>query len=97
MEYGIGSVVFNDWVITKELGEGATGKVYEIEKNGFETSIKSALKVIHIPNTKSDIQAVMSEGMDEESVTGYFQEFVDEILHEIEVMVSLKEHPNIIT
>ena len=39
----------------------------------------------------------MSEGMDKESVTGYFQEFVDEILHEIEVMVSLKEHPNIIT
>lgn len=97
MEYRIGSVVFNDWVITKELGEGATGKVYEIEKNGFGSSIKSALKVIHIPKTKSDIQAVMSEGMDKESVTGYFQEFVDEILHEIEVMVSLKEHPNIIT
>lgn len=97
MEYRIGSVVFNDWVITKELGEGATGKVYEIEKNGFGSSIKSALKVIRIPKTESDIQAVMSEGMDEESVTGYFQEFVDEILHEIEVMVSLKEHPNIIT
>lgn len=97
MEYRIGSVVFNDWVITKELGEGATGKVYEIEKNGFGSSIKSALKVIRIPKTESDIQAVMSEGMDKESVTGYFQEFVDEILHEIEVMVSLKEHPNIIT
>ena len=97
MEYTIGTAVFNDWIITREIGQGATGHVYEIKKNGYEEEIRSALKVIRIPKSPSDVKAVMSEGMTEDDVTDYFKEFVDEILHEIKIMVSLKEHPNIVT
>ena len=97
MEYTTGTVVFNDWVITRELGTGATGKVFEIEKSGFGTAICSALKIVRIPRTDSEVKTAISEGMDHDSVTEYFQSFVDEILHEIEIMVSLKEHPNIVT
>ncbi len=96
MNYTIGDFVFNDWQITREIGEGATGKVFEIEKNDSVISAKSALKVIRIPRSVSDVKTVMSEGMDEKSVTQYFREFVDEILREIKVMVSLKDHPNIV-
>ena len=96
MEYRIGDSVFNDWVITREIGEGATGKVFEIKKNDAMVSAKSALKIIHIPKSASDVRAVMNEGMDEVSVTQYFREFVDEILREIRIMVSLKDHPNIV-
>ena len=96
MNYAIGAFVFNDWQITREIGEGATGKVFEIEKNDSVITAKSALKVIRIPRSVSDVKTVMSEGMDEKSVTQYFREFVDEILREIKVMVSLKDHPNIV-
>ena len=97
MEYTTGMAVFNDWIITREIGQGATGHVYEIKKNGYGEEIRSALKVIRIPKSPSDIKAVMSEGMTEDDVTDYFKEFVDEILREIKIMVSLREHPNIVT
>lgn len=97
MEYTTGSVVFNDWIITREIGQGATGKVFEIEKRGYGITVKSALKVIRIPKSPSDIQAVRNEGMTMASVEDYFREFVDEILREVRIMVSLKEHPNIVS
>ena len=97
MEYTTGSVVFNDWIITREIGQGATGKVFEIEKSGYGITVKSALKVIRIPKSLSDIQAVRNEGMTMASVEDYFREFVDEILREVRIMVSLKEHPNIVS
>lgn len=97
MEYTTGSVVFNDWIITREIGQGATGKVFEIEKSGYGITVKSALKVIQIPKSPSDIQAVRNEGMTMASVEDYFREFVDEILREVRIMVSLKEHPNIVS
>ena len=97
MEYTTRSVVFNDWIITREIGQGATGKVFEIEKSGYGITVKSALKVIRIPKSLSDIQAVRNEGMTMASVEDYFREFVDEILREVRIMVSLKEHPNIVS
>ena len=97
MEYREGSIVFNDWVITQKLGEGATGIVFEIEKMDFGISIKSALKVVHIPGASSDVKAVMREGMTEKDTEEYFYGFVEEILKEIKIMVSLKGHPNIVT
>lgn len=97
MEYITGAAVFNDWIIVQEIGQGATGHVYEIKKNGHGKEIRSALKVIRIPKSPSDVKAVMSEGMTEDDVTDYFKEFVDEILREIKIMVSLKDHPNIVT
>ena len=98
MEYTTGTVVFNDWIITREIGQGAAGKVCEIKKTAYgEEDIRSALKIISIPRTPSDIKAVMSEGMSEKDITCYYKEFVDEILQEIKIMVSLKEHPNIVT
>ncbi len=96
MEYTIGSIVFDDWEIIQEIGEGSSGKVFEIQKNLCGEKIKSALKVIRIPKSVSDIRTVASEGMSEEAISNYFRGFVDEILHEVKVMISLKDHPNIV-
>ena len=100
MEYGIGTKVFGDWQIIRELGEGASGKVYEIMKADFRltanTAPRSALKVIRVPKSASEVKAAMSEGQDEASVTAYFQEFVDEIVKEIVMLSGLKGHPNIV-
>ena len=32
MEYRVGTKVFKDWEITKEIGQGGFGTVFEIEK-----------------------------------------------------------------
>lgn len=97
MRYTIGTKVFGDWEIKKELGAGAYGVVYEIEKNHYGVCSKSALKVIRIPASKSEVKSALSEGMDEISVTHYFEGCVKEIVKEIAVMSGLKNHPNIVT
>ncbi len=96
MNYQIGTSVFKDWKITRELGEGAYGKVFEIEKNNFGITTTSALKVLQVPKSQSDVQAAYSEGMDELSVTGYFQECVERLVREIAILSELKSHPHIV-
>ena len=78
MDYMINTLVFGDWKIIKEIGEGSYGTVYEIQKTDYGVTTHSALKVIHIPRSNADIKAALNEGMDEQSVTSYFQGFVTE-------------------
>ena len=85
MEYRTGTKVFSNWTIEKELGEGATGKVFEIQKTDYGITTRSALKVIRVPHSASDIRAALAEGMDEQSVSSYFKGFVDEIVKEIRI------------
>lgn len=92
MEYTINSAVFGDWKITEKIGEGSYGTVYKIQKTDYGITTYSALKVIRIPRSNADIKAALNEGMDEQSVTTYFQGFVEEIVQEISVMASLKSH-----
>ena len=96
MEYTINSTVFGNWIITEKIGEGSYGTVYKIQKTDYGITTHSALKVIRIPRSTSDIRAALNDGMDEQSVTTYFQGFVDEIVQEVAVMSSLKSHPNIV-
>lgn len=96
MEYTNGKTVFGDWKIGRKLGEGASGKVFELEKSSPKFTTKSALKVIRIPPNPSDLDLVKSGGMDEAAAISYFQSFVDEILNEIAILSRLKSHPNIV-
>lgn len=81
----------------RKIGEGSYGTVYKIQKTDYGITTYSALKVIRIPRSNADIKAALNEGMDEQSVTTYFQGFVEEIVQEISVMASLKSHPNIVS
>ena len=96
MEYGVGTKVLNNWEIVRLLGKGATGKVFEIHKTEFGVTTKSALKIVTIPNSMSEVKAALTEGMDEKAVTEYFGGFVRELVKEIAVMSELKGHSNIV-
>ncbi|WP_418745973.1 serine/threonine protein kinase [Frisingicoccus sp.] len=96
MLYAAGTKVFGDWEIKKEIGEGSYGKVFEICKTDYGITTQSALKVIRIPRSPADIRSALSDGMNEASVTSYFQGFVEEIVQEIAVMSSLESHPNVV-
>ena len=97
MQYTIGTTVLQDWTIVRELGEGSFGTVYEVQKSNYGVKARSALKVIRVPRSSADIKAALAEGMNEQSVTTYFQGMVDEIVKEIAIMATLKGHPNIVS
>ena len=97
MQYTVGTQVFGDWTIVRAIGEGSFGTVYEIQKSDFGVTTRSALKVIRVPRSQADVKAVLSDGMDDQSVTTYFQGVVNEIVKEIAVMSALKSHPNIVS
>lgn len=95
-EYEKGTTVFGDWKIMDDLGSGSYGTVYKIEKTEYGITTHAALKVIRIPKSQADIKDALGEGMDEKSVTSYFQGMVDSLVREIAVMTTLKSHPNIV-
>lgn len=86
------------WYITKELGRGAFGTVFEIERRDFG-NIKAALKVISIPTNASEVASFKKDNfdLDDKSVTSYFYGFVEEFIKEIQLMSELRGHSNIVS
>ena len=97
MTYDAGSVVFSDWEIVRKIGSGASGTVFEAQKEVTGSVMRSAVKVITIPTSDSDADVLEEEGMDEESTSGYFYGFVKELSAEIAMMGKLQGHPNIVS
>ncbi len=82
----IGSIVLDGWKVTKNIGEGAYGTVFVVEKTTGKRALQSALKVISIPPSQNEIKKYYSLGMDEESVKNTIKEYVDEMVQEIDIM-----------
>ena len=89
--------IFRSWKIVKELGEGSYGKVFEIEREDFGNTYKAALKAVTIPRTRGEIKTAMSDGMDEESVTAYFEGVVEKMVNEFALMSKIKGNSNIVS
>lgn len=88
---------FNSWYITKMIGEGSFGKVYEVEREDFGRKYKSALKIITIPQNKNEIKSAMADGMDEKSTRAYFRGLVEELISEFDIMTKIKGNTNIVS
>ncbi|MBE5922973.1 MAG: PASTA domain-containing protein [Lachnospiraceae bacterium] len=89
--------VWNGWVIDGVLGEGSYGKVYRIKREEFGHVYESALKVISVPQSKTEIRSAIAEGMDEESAKTYFYSVVKEIVEEFTFMSKLRGNTNIVS
>ena len=87
--------IFGTWHIVKQLGEGSFGKVFEIQREDFGETYKAALKVITVPQSESEIKSVMASGMDNASVTEYFEGMVKEIVSEFVLMSKLKGNSHV--
>lgn len=86
------------WYITKELGKGAFGVVYEVERRDFSDT-RSALKIISIPSSKSELEEFRQEHyeLDEKSITSYYYGFVEDVTKEFKIMSQLRGHSNIVS
>jgi serine/threonine protein kinase len=89
--------LFGAWTITKLIGEGSFGKVYEIERKEMNTSFRAALKHITIPTSQSELKHLRSEGMDEKTVAEYLENFVGEVVGEFVLMSKLKGNSNVVS
>ena len=84
------------WEVVRTIGNGSFGAVYEIERNTFGNIEKAALKVISIPQSKSDIEELYNDGYDDESITARYNSYLQDILKEYALMVSMKGHTNVV-
>ena len=97
MEYAIGTAVLDGWNITRLLGEGSYGKVFEIERSEFGQTYRAALKVITVPQSSAEVRSVISEGMSISQAEAYFHGIVEELMHEFSIMFKLKGTANVVS
>ena len=89
-------VKWPDWRVVREIGRGSYGAVYEIERDIFGVTEKSALKVLTIPENPDDIQVLRAEGYDDQSITSRLHGYLEDIVREYTLMVRLRSHSNVV-
>ena len=92
--------VFGKWYITKQLGAGSYGRVFEIQRTDAldGTVYRGALKAITIPSSPEELQSVLDEdGLDRQGASSYFRETVVALNREIALMNKVKGHSNIVS
>ena len=86
------------WLITKKLGNGAFGTVLEIARKNIP-DIKSALKIISIPQSSEELQRLKEENydIDNQSITSFYSGLVDDCIKEFQLMSKLRGNSNIVS
>ena len=79
--------VWGAWQIGNQLGEGVSGKVFELSHNAFGRTFYAALKAITIPYSQREIHIALSDGMDKADIIAYHKGAVDDIINKI-VLIS---------
>ena len=97
MEYSVDAAVLDGRNITRLLGEGSYGKVFEIERSEFGQTYRAALKVITVPQSSAEVRSVISEGMSVSQAEAYFHGIVEELMHEFSIMFKLKGTANVVS
>ena len=82
--------------VEEMIGQGSSGEVYRVRREGMGRTYYSAVKVIRIPKGEAEIREMRNDGMDEQSIHNYFQGLVEQLSAEIDLMESLKSAPNIV-
>lgn len=95
--YNTGDVVLEEWTLTKMLGQGSYGKVFEGQRTDFGQTYRAAIKIITIPQSQNEIQSARAEGLDDENIRAYFQSLVESMVQEFGIMAKLKGNSNIVS
>jgi serine/threonine protein kinase len=96
-EYRKYEPIFGSWYLSRQIGKGSFGKVYEITREEYGTTYRSALKIISIPQDEDDVKTILASGTEMESVTEYYKGILKEIVNENEIMAQLKGNSNIVS
>lgn len=75
-----------EWKIIEKIGEGSFGKVYKAQRTERGKSFYSAIKIINIPGSQSELNSVRSETGNDQSTREYFRNLVEECIQEVSTM-----------
>ena len=91
------TVPWPDWKIIRRIGKGSFGEVFEIERENYGVTEKSALKVIRVPSDPSESEELIGEGYDKSSLRSFYGGHVKSIETEYQLMNAVGAHPNIVS
>lgn len=97
MERELPVSVWPEWKITEKIGEGSFGKVYKAQRTEKGYSFYSAIKIITIPSSKSELNSVRSETENENSAREYFENIVEECIQEVSTMEYFRGNSHIVS
>lgn len=89
--------IFGAWTITRQIGVGGFGQVFEIEREDFGTTYKAALKVITVPSSEDELLDVRAASKSEDEVRSYFASTVEDLVKEFALMSKLKGNSNVVS
>ena len=87
---------FGSWHIRRFVGEGGFAKVFEIVRTDFGDEYTSALKIITVSKTKTEINSMKSEGMSDADIRESLNGIVEDTVKEIKLMYKLRDNGNIV-
>ena len=91
------SAIWPEWTAEKVLGRGSYGVVYEAVRSDSVMEMRSAVKVLSIPQNQSEVESIRAEGLGDEGTRTYFYGIVSDFVSEIRLMESLKGVQNIVS
>ena len=84
------------WRVVDDLGSGAFGKVFEIERNLAGVNEKAAMKIISRP-TPQELEWDFDNGYDRKSITDKYTNLMQRCISEYKVMIEMKGQSNIVS
>ena len=97
MEQNTVSIAWPEWQVESELGRGSFGVVYKVSRRDYDITSFAAVKVISIPQNRSEFDSLRSEGLSLNETTDYFKGVVSDCVSEIQLMESFKGMQNIVS
>lgn len=89
--------LFGNWFVDSFIGSGSFGKVYKIKREEFGAVYYSALKWISIPQDEAELKQLRYDGMDNASISEYYNDVVRDLTNEMHLMSRLRGRSSIVS
>lgn len=89
--------VWPEWEIIEKIGEGSFGKVYKAQRTEKGKTFYSAIKIITIPSSQSELNSIRSETSNDQSAREYFQNLMEECIQEVSTMEYFRGNSHVVS
>lgn len=89
--------VWPEWKIIEKIGEGSFGKVYKAQRTVNGKIFYSAIKIITIPSSQSELNSIRSENGNDQSAREYFKNLMEECVQEVSTMEYFRGNSHVVS